>query len=203
MRNHTYTRNPLDYLIAKFHASRTAGATLDACRELGFRAELVVDCGANANQVTRYWLREWPDAKLVSIEANRNCRPAGQVIHTALGSTNGTARFHLDGGRSHIDQDGGVTVTVKRFDSLGLDIPERSIVKVDCETSTYEALLGMGAELSKFRLAHVEVNNDDLAPRIYGLMAERGFTAHRVTDASGWRRSISFYDVLFLREAGR
>lgn len=196
-------RNIIDRILTDWHARRTARSTIDKCRDMHFVPDMIVDCGANENQVTRYWAQTWQKSELISIEPNPNYHPAGRVIRLALGSSNGTANFRLNGKNSTLANDGNYTVDVRRFDSLDIPVTRFSLVKVDCEYNTVDVLVGMGDLLSSIGMIHVEVlnfDNESTAMNTFGLMASHGFTKSKLVDAVGWRKHFDYCDVLFWRK---
>jgi FkbM family methyltransferase len=192
-------------LACSWHCWRTANISLEIMKDFGFVPKTIIDVGADANQVTKYWIKEWPQAHLISIEPNPNCNPMGQVIRAALGNQRKVRKFITDGLFSRISVEGNIEVPVHRFDMLPLDYEYPALLKVDCEDGTYDALQGMGKKLKSFSVVHVEMLNHcefDFVNRqseIHALMWEAGFKYQKTVDAICWPRNISCTDVLFLK----
>jgi FkbM family methyltransferase len=192
-----------DYLSCSWHCRKTAKISITILNELGIIPRTIIDVGASQNQVTSYWKKEWPYARLISFEPNPECQPSGDIIRMALSDKNGMEKFICEKGFSRLGLEGQIVVPIRRFDSLKLDFEVPAIIKVDCEDGTYAVLKGMGEYLRSFSAIHVEMLNHlhfdfvNKQSEIHALMWGHGFKHHKTVDAISWPNSIACTDVLF------
>ena len=196
-------------LLGKWPFRRTSNGAIAVAKELNLCPKTIIDCGANVGGVARRWVLAWPEAKLISIEPNPNFQPPGEVIRVALSDHDGEGWLVDLGSDSYLgnEKDGrSIRVPLRRFDSLALSYSKPVIVKVDCEDSTYDALVGMGKCLDDFAAIHVEMWNHKTIPgfknlqsEIHALMWASGFKHHKTMDAEVGICDVVCTDVLFWR----
>ena len=196
-------------LLRKWPYRRTSNGAIAVAKELNLSPKTIIDCGANLGWVTKRWALAWPEAKLISIEPNPNFHPPGELIRVALSDHDDEGWLVDLGSDSYLgsEKDGrGSPVHIRRFDSLSLSYPKPAIVKVDCEDSTYAALVGIGNCLNDFAAIHVEMWNHKAIPEfknlqseIHAFMWESGFKHHKTMDAEVGICDVVCTDVLFWR----
>lgn len=145
------------------------------------------------------------DANPFAVNQTRAAYPHIEVIETAVSNYNGTAQFlqindpdknfvgtsTLDLSKEIVEHDifagKGTHITVpvtrldKVLDDLGLTDSLIDVMKIDVETYTYEALLGLGKKLQDVKVFHLETERKYYRPehrnniQIAALMRPSGF----------------------------
>ena len=205
-------KGPEDWIskvLGKWPYRRTSNGAIAVAKEIGLSPKTIIDCGANLGWVTRRWALAWPEAKLISIEPNPNFHPPGELIRVALSDHDGEGWLVDLGSDSYLGEEKSadgqtIRVPVRRFDSLSLSYAKPVIVKVDCEESTFPALVGMGKCLDDFAAIHVEMWNHKVIPgfknlqsEIHAFMWASGFKHHKTVDAEVQVCDIVCTDVVF------
>jgi FkbM family methyltransferase len=138
-------------------------------RAEGYQPRYLVDCGANRGHFGRVLAKVFAilPERLHSIEPNPDYYDAvpGNLYACALSDRNGRAdMFHSDTS-GHITVEGLDTgpVLLRRLDTIRPVVHPGSILKVDCESHTYKALLGAGDTLREYDSVLLEQCNSSSA----------------------------------------
>jgi hypothetical protein len=151
-------------LNAKHWANvRSAKNTIELCRELGIKPQVLFDVGANDGQWA-YWLQKEYSIPVVSFEPNATIKPRGEFYCVALSDCNGSGSMAGEDTSGHLVA--GNETAVWRFDELYAGtIPSGSILKIDAETHSARAMLGFGKRIREFDVIVIETGGTTLAVR--------------------------------------
>lgn len=197
----------IGYLKFWWGTRRSALTTIAELHRLDITPKTIVDAGCNRSQWSRWLHREYPQATIHSIDV-QDLKPLGYFHRWALGEQEGHAKFKVLGPDTHRDEGGTLEMPVRRLDQLGLVIQSPAVLKVDCESSTFEALKGASGILDQFCAVIVEMQNptsgyhdcsENHQMSIIKFLSEHGFSKLQAVDASVWPNHIHVWDALFLR----
>lgn len=185
---------------------RSALATICDLESKNIIPRTIIDAGCNRSQWSRWLSKKYPDAKIHSIDV-QNLNPLGKFHHFALGDRNDMVRVTLDGKSSHVSECGTLVLKQKRLDDLGIEIQEPCVLKIDCESSTLQALMGSTRILDRCCAVVIEMAN--LVPEhkqnnnqmeIVLLMNQFKFSRMECVDASVWPWRVFCWDALFVKD---
>jgi FkbM family methyltransferase len=133
------------------------------------------DCGANAGYFTLLFSKlVGPGGRVFAFEplpknahhirrhVEMNKCANVSVLEVALAGQTGTARFHSDASKSHLGNDGDITVECRNIDSLGLPAPD--VMKIDVEGAELSLIEGAMTTIRHYRPVifmslHIEIQS--------------------------------------------
>lgn len=185
---------------------RSALSTIAELERQNITPRTIVDAGCNRSQWSRWLARRWPDARIHSIDV-QYLNPLGKFYHCALSDKAGEAFFTLAGPVTYVNEAGQHRVRQRRLDTLPIEFDEPCVLKIDCEASTWPALLGASGILPHCSAVVVEMTNTvpdyyhqgNTQMQVVGWMADHGFTRMECVDASVWPWRTFYWDALFMR----
>ena len=123
------------------------------------------------------WIEGNPETFL-NLKHNINYNPQAVALNYVIGDENKTVTFHIanNGSQSSSVLELGthkqqhptvefvrdIETTMHRIDSLELDLLNVDFLNIDLQGFEYQALLGMGNLLDKFKWAYLEINRNNV-----------------------------------------
>ena len=210
--NAVFSREYLfDWIPALSGNRKDAQNVIALCDMIGFMPEVLYDVGANESQWARHIVRRWPKVRVVSFEPNESCRPFGKtkrdmakghfLYPVALSSRPGAGRMDCQGASvgGEVRRVEMGPVPIWRFAGLGEKVPSNAMLKIDCESGTYDALIGFADDIHKFTVVVVEVWLDSFV-NICAWMRDAGFDRAFSSSVAVSRRRPSHGNVVFWKD---
>lgn len=137
------------------------GVFIDKIREFCPEPRVIVDCGAGDGYDAAQLKLAFPSARVIAVEpVNADEIEGVEVIKAAAWDAPGEREFFISSQpglcslrNRDVDGIGSRMVPTFRLDSLVTPI---DVLKLDCEGTSYEVLLGLGAYIRELKVIHVE-----------------------------------------------
>lgn len=195
---------PAEIFLREYHFYLSRTNTTKLLKSLGINPTQLFDIGANNSQEAKHWIKHFPIVEVHSFEPNQQCHPIGTWYKVALGSEKGEGLLAGNNASMYVSTVGHSKTKIERFQDFQFNISSNAMLKVDCENMTTKVLIGMGRDLQKFRVAHIELWNyghwdgfENQVSAIHALMHKCGFHNCQIVDSMGWLKNTNYVDVVF------